>query len=278
MDSKQILFVPGLFALGILVGIAMMRSTDDSTPVENKRIEQTTQDEIIAPVAEVTSYDIRTLHARLDELSDRLERLESRSTEDSDAAELMQRQNPHQLPASMVDTPVTAMSRPLTSDALVRAGLDNATAEDIVRRRNQLELDKLELRDAAVRGGYLGTERYMDELQELIESGTSIRDELGDDRYDRYLFANGQTNRIRVASVMLGSAAEQSGIAEGDLILAYDDQRLFEYTELQNATSQGDRDEFVSVTIVRDDSEQTLWVPRGPLGIRLSMTRLDPDS
>jgi len=166
----------------------------------------------------------------------------------------------------------------LSRDKLIDAGIDSSLADDIVRRRSELELAKLELRDAAIRSGTLGTESYMDDLNALIGQETSLRDELGEDTYDRYLFGSGQVNRVRVDAVMTGSAAEGAGFREGDIVLSYNDDRVFKYTELQQATTEGERDEYVNVTVYRDGQQVLLYVPRGPLGIRLGAARADPDS
>ncbi|MCG7869145.1 MAG: PDZ domain-containing protein, partial [Candidatus Thiodiazotropha taylori] len=156
-------------------------------------------------------------------------------------------------------------------------GVDSVTVEEIVRRRNELDLKRLELRDTAIRGGYIDTERYRDELNELLAQDISIREEFGDDVYDRFLYNNGQSNRIRIDSVMMSSAAEQAGFKPGDMIMDYDEQRLFDYTDLQQATTQGTRDEYVSVTVERDGEQMMLWIPRGPMGVRLTNTRINPD-
>ncbi len=179
--------------------------------------------------------------------------------------------------SSIIDTPVSANARVLDPAHLVKAGVDPATAEDIVRRKNEIELRKLELRDRAAREGYLGSSRYMQELQALVDEDLSLRAELGDDAYDRYLYASGQANRVRVAAVIPGSAAEQAGVKAGDLILRYGENRLFGWRELQQATTRGNRDEYISLSVVRDGQETLLWVPRGPLGVRLSMMRVNPE-
>jgi len=105
---------------------------------------------------------------------------------------------------------------------------------------------------------------------------TSVREDLGDEYYDQYLYANGRPNRVKVASVMLGSAAEQAGMLDGDLILTYGQSRLFEGRELQQATSEGELGEFLSMDILRNGQLISLWVPRGPLGIRLGAARIKP--
>ena len=274
--SKQILFIPGLFALGILTGIAMMHFTADEAATDVDASEAPRS--VPSPFVEVSApqSDLAEIYRQLDALSSRLQVLEAVIDERADSSA----DDTPRVAASNNNTAQPQMAsanRSLSTEKLVNAGLESSIAEDIVRRKNQLELDKLELRDAAVRGGYLGSERYMDELQALLDEDVSLREELGDDLYDRYLFNNGQMNRIRVASVMAGSAAEQSGVSANDIVLTYDQQRMFEYTELQQATTQGDREEFVSMMVERDGQDLMLWVPRGPLGVRLTMTRVDPE-
>lgn len=179
---------------------------------------------------------------------------------------------------SGLEKPATGDSRILSIENLTRAGLDEQLASDIVRRKNQLELLKLELRDRASRESYLGTRRYKRELAKLNTEDISLRDEIGDQAYDRYLYTSGQTNRVRVASVMLGSAAEQAGIVSGDLILNYNGQTVFKWSELQQATTEGQLGDYVSLGVMRDGVELSMWLPRGPLGVRLGSARLDPDT
>lgn len=161
-------------------------------------------------------------------------------------------------------------------DNLVKAGIDAGVAEDIVRRKNSIELKKLELHDRAKRDGYLGTQRYNDELESIGLQDVDLREELGDDRYDEYLFKSKQNNRIKIVSVMLGSAAELAGIQKNDVVLSYDNVRMFSWQELKNATSEGQLGEYVAIDINRDGAIYSYSVPRGPLGIQLGATRLEP--
>jgi C-terminal processing protease CtpA/Prc len=177
---------------------------------------------------------------------------------------------------SSVDIRSTRMNRLLTTKALVKAGLSEDMAADIVRRRNDIELRKLELQDRASREGYLGTTRYSRELTAVVEEQITLREELGDAAYDQYLYANGMPNRVKINSVMLGSTAEEAGVKDGDLVLTYADQRVFEWTELKNATSEGELGEYVNMDISRDGQPMSLWVPRGPLGVRLGTARVAP--
>jgi len=159
---------------------------------------------------------------------------------------------------------------------LIRGGIDPSLAEDIVRRKNSIELKRLALQDRATRDNYLNTQRYFDELVEINKQDVTLREELGDDRYDEYLFASKQNNRIRISSVMLGSSAEQAGIKKGDIVLSYNNYRMFAWQELKDATSEGQLGDYVSISINRNGEIYSFSVPRGPLGIQLGATRLEP--
>jgi len=161
-------------------------------------------------------------------------------------------------------------------DNLIRGGIDASLAEDIVRRKNSIELKRLALQDRATRDGYLNTQRYFDELVEINEQDITLREELGDERYDEYLFNSKQNNRIRISSVMLGSAAEQVGIQKGDIVLSYNNNRVFNWQELKDATSEGQLGEYVSISIYRNGEIYSFSVPRGPLGVQLGAARLEP--
>jgi membrane-associated protease RseP (regulator of RpoE activity) len=161
--------------------------------------------------------------------------------------------------------------------ALRSAGVADDVAEEIVWLQGQEELDRLELRDQALREGWFGTDRYRAELSEISAQGPDLRADLGDDVYDRYLFAAGEDNRILVEGVIAGSVAEEIGLQPGDIIERYDGGRVFTFGELRRATSEGTRGELVDVQIRRaDGSVVQSWVPRGPLGVRLDLTRAEP--
>lgn len=279
--NKQLVLIPGLFALGMLVGITIMNSRSPDEPVDNAAEMQMSPEPESAPSANPfassqtrTSNDrLQAMQAQIDRLSERIVELERHTSAAADEAESDDEM------ASQTANTGASQSAPkyvLTAERLVKAGINQERADDIVRRKNDIELKKLELRDRATREGYLGTGRYNRELNELTAAEISLRDELGDDDYDRYLFASGQNNRVLVTSVMIGSQAEFAGIQDGDIILSYDDRILFEWSELQQATTQGERGEYVNVNVWRDGQLTNLWIPRGPLGVRLGATRREP--
>ena len=285
--TKKLILIPGLFALGITVGIALMYylgnenrhnaaeplQTSDLLPVE-------ADDHPMASAFVITqksdSERIQALEQHIHSLNIRIEDLERVSESINDQDEINKKGALTFDSRSTVDTPVSSLNPAVTTDNLVKAGIDMELAADIVRRRNEIDLKLLELRDRASRQGYFGTERYAEEMQELRDQSPSLRDEIGDEYYDNYLFTTRQNNRVRAVSVMMGSPAELSGMKDGDLILNYDNRQLFNWNELQDATSKGERGEYVNVTVMRNGQLHNLWIPRGPLGIRLGAVRVKP--
>ena len=166
--------------------------------------------------------------------------------------------------------------RTFTTDRLIKGGVSSAVAEDIVRRKSAIEIKRLELNDRATRENYMNTQRYFDELASIDTSDVNLREELGDQQYDEYLYTSKQSNRIKILSVMLGSAAEQAGLEKNDIILSYDDKRMFTWPELKQATTEGELGAYTSINISRNGEVFSYSVPRGTLGIQMGATRLSP--
>lgn len=164
----------------------------------------------------------------------------------------------------------------LNEAALVAAGIDAQLASSIVGRQAAVEMKRLELRDEAIRDEWFGTQRYFEALEDINAATSSLREEIGDQAYDRYLYAIGEDNRIFVTSVIPGSPAEQAGVRSGDVLLNYAGREVFSGGELQSETSAGQRGEPVTVRVRRNDSIIELLLPRGPMGVRLDSARLRP--
>jgi len=160
--------------------------------------------------------------------------------------------------------------------ALIAAGIDATTANAIRRRRDELMLSEIYLRDQATREGTLDTPDFAAQMAEIERQRTSIRDEIGDDAYDRYLAALDQPNRVAVGEVMLESPAAAAGIQPGDVVLRYADQRIFAPDDLVTATRGGTAGETVQMEIIRQGQLFQIEVPRGPLGVSIAASRGDP--
>ena len=151
-------------------------------------------------------------------------------------------------------------------------------ADDILRRINEQYYRRLELQNLIQRRISPDTQQYREELRELNRNIISLRSELGDDRYDKYLFVSGQNNRMKVISVINGSPAESSGFQEGDVILFYDNKKILNLSDMREATLTGEIGQFTTVGILRDGMPLSLTIPRGTLGLQLEAIQLDPAS
>lgn len=157
-----------------------------------------------------------------------------------------------------------------------RAGIDPDTVTQIRQRFEQIEMDRLYLKDRAQREGWSGTARYSNEVAKIEERRSEVRHSLGEPGYDAYLYANGDPNRVSIRELLTGSPAGTAGLRVGDVVLRYDGKQVFTTRELQNATAAGRSGENVPVEIERDGQSMTLYVPRGPLGVYLDMQRRAP--
>ena len=159
---------------------------------------------------------------------------------------------------------------------LVAAGIDEQTARDLQGRRDQQQLARLELFDQAAREGWSDSDQLQQRLTELNADRVNLRDELGEDAYDRFLYESGDTNRVGIASVISGSAADSAGLEVGDSIVSYDNQRIFRVRELQQATRAGVKGEYVQVLFDRGGQLMNADLLRGPLGVTLETSAVEP--
>lgn len=160
--------------------------------------------------------------------------------------------------------------------SLVSAGVDPLVAEQIKQRSDQWTLQRLELVDQATREGWRQSDQFSERLAALREERPSIRDELGDSGYDRYLYASGESNRVQISNIITGSAAQIAGMENGDVVFSYANRRVFTIRELQRATSEGSRGEPVLLEVLRSGEQINIELPRGPMGVTLTGKRVEP--
>ena len=268
----NILLLPLLTALiiGIAVGFFASWQNNPQTEMEDITDISITEKPATAFSVETDKQRIIRLEQELITLKQRIQQLEENVVSVSDENTSQTEQEKNETDSG------TSKPEPLNKEQLISAGVSESLADDILRRKSEQEYKQLELRDRAIRDGYFRSGQYYKELRELNSNALSLRNEIGDDAYDRYLYQTGQNNRVQVSSVMLGSPAEQTGIQQNDIILSYDNQKVFDWHEVRRVTTKGELGEYVMVDVLRDGQIINLMLPRGPLGVKLDSTRMEP--
>ena len=159
--------------------------------------------------------------------------------------------------------------------ALIESGMDSIQANQLKLFFEQLEMERLYLRDQSAREGWDRT-RLRDEMQSLADKEDALRERLGDSAYDAYLYASGRPNRVAVTSVLASAQAGQVGIMPGDHILRYDSHRIYNWRDLREATTSGDISDTVEVEVERDGEALQFYLARGPMGIRMDSISVAP--
>ncbi|MFK7852634.1 MAG: PDZ domain-containing protein [Granulosicoccus sp.] len=268
---------------------ALGSSTDNTNPPDNHAEQLPTLAEIESMRADLdnaiasASAERSQLAGSLAQLTQKIEKLESDAFYESALPEGHSQfftESSEALPAESETSSFTRrrsrLSSERTVEALLSAGLDVQTANDIQARRDQFQLARLELFDQATREGWVESDGFNDRLSELEDQRVNLREELGESAYDEYLFESGSNNRVGINSVINGSAAQLAGLQVGDVVMSYANERIFNTRELQASTRSGSRGEYVQVSFKRDGQMLSADLPRGPLGVTLRGTREAP--
>ena len=283
--GKTLLFVGGLAAgVGVMVAASVFQNTSQFPDAANVGAESSVQVQpsnspfavkkeqstepsdlvVLSPNAESGAPDVALLLQRIELAERRIEELETSVAE----VEFQQIHSTSEfLPNGQANVQQAARQDSATN--LLGAGFELATVEEIQNIRNDLQLQRLDLRDRATREGWIGTDRFRDEQREL-RNGSRLRETLGDDDFDKFLLAEGRDNRVRIESVIENSAADLAGIEVGDIVMRYADERIFSFRDLQRSTTEGERDQPINIRISRDEQMLDFVIPRGPMGVTLS--------
>jgi C-terminal processing protease CtpA/Prc len=153
-----------------------------------------------------------------------------------------------------------------------RAGNSNRSVEQI--EASGLTIDEYEALDLKAQQMYVSEfeaqwlrrrERFQ-RSDHNPDSMELLREGIGDDAFDRYLYASGRSNRVKLNRVIKGSAAEQAGLNRGDVVLSYDDKRVFRRKELKRLSYEGEPGESVVLRVKGQDGNITqMVIPRGPI-------------
>jgi PDZ domain len=144
-------------------------------------------------------------------------------------------------------------------ERLVAGGFSPDRAAWIQQRTAQLTLEAMQAQYTARREGQPPSA--------ALDPERTLRTELGEADYERYLSALGRPTKIGVFNVLAGSPGERAGLSAGDEIVSYAGQRVFDMSQLNSLTFEGSPGESVVVDIVRDGQSMQVVVPRGPIGI-----------
>jgi membrane-associated protease RseP (regulator of RpoE activity) len=145
-------------------------------------------------------------------------------------------------------------------ERFIAAGITPERAQWIVARSEELRMQALQEQYDAAREN-----RPIDPA--LAGRMTTLRNELGDTDYERYLQALGLPTNVQVGRVLATSPGAQAGIKAGDQIVSFDGERVFDMRDINRLTLEGEPGQMVAVDVMRDGQLVQLYVPRGPIGI-----------
>jgi hypothetical protein len=143
-------------------------------------------------------------------------------------------------------------------DRLVAAGFAPDRAEWINRRTQELRMQTMQSQYEARREG---------RPPPADAEASTLRAELGDQDYERFLSAQGRPTSVNITGVLASSPAERAGLQQGDEIVSYDGKRVFDVQELNELTLRGTSGESVVVDVRRNGQNLQLVLPRGPIGV-----------
>jgi len=157
--------------------------------------------------------------------------------------------------------------------ALRDQGIDASRATWLEERFEELQMAELYLRDEATREGWLGTPRYRNELLKLRDE---TRESLTEENYDLLLYAAGRNNRVIIHDLLKTSPAAAAGVEPGDIVLRYGDQKVLTPRDLILGISNGALRGTVPVDLWRNGERVRVYLPPGPLGVRMEGVRRFP--
>lgn len=99
-------------------------------------------------------------------------------------------------------------------------------------------------------------------------ANNTLREQLGDADYERYLNARGAPTSVPINQIISGSAADIAGLEPGDKLRSYAGERVFNSRELATLMVTGQEGENVLLEVERNGDLIHLTIPRGPIGIR----------
>lgn len=265
---KKVVLVVVLLAAGVAIAMYMRRPAEVAPAVAFQPQAGASAEVRIADLERALAAQIdrsRTLEARIVGLE---ERLRGAGTAGAGAAgadgrpdaeriaqvrERLRQEGPPDVAA------LRERQRERQLERLVEAGFTRERAEWIDRRVEELEYQAMQAQFEAQRGGRPG-QAGPDVLR-------TLRSELGDPDYERYLRGTGRPTEVQVLDVLASSAAERAGLQPGDQVVSYAGTRVFDMRELNALAREGNPGETISMEVRRNGQTMHVQVPRGVLGV-----------
>jgi len=278
---RNYLFIAGSLGIGILIGYLIMPGSGPEQTSVDKGEDPAPPAFSLSPEQVIDAESLAVLQHELQQARQAREQLETRLEVLQIRAEELERAGDRE---AAITTTTASGNRQTETAPLVRssvqtlidAGISEDQAAWIQERLDEIELQKLYLRDRATREGWLEEPRYNKERREYLNAVTELRDEVGDDAYDRLLYTLGRANRVVIQDVLQNSPAAQYGLQGSDQIIEYDGQRIFGSKELSSLVTQGSSGVMTLLRVKREGAVHDIYLPRGPLGIRMSSARVAP--
>jgi hypothetical protein len=269
------------FAAGLAAGIALGALAIWLAPDPNGGRASSPPGAAAGPQVDVEGdVEVALLRAEVEELRSKLEALErggawdEAGVPDESAEEEAARAAAGLPTADELRALRKAPAKPwFDEEELLAFGISEREVERIRLRWEQYVMDKLRA-SADVEGkGHKEMQRNRMALAALAQG---VREDLGDDSYDAMLYASGANNRVVIADILSTSPAAEAGLQQGDQVLRYDGQRIFNPLVLQKLVKAPPQGETVRMEVLHDGEPVIHYVPRGPLGIQLDPMNKPP--
>lgn len=157
------------------------------------------------------------------------------------------------------------------TDRLLAAGFSLQRIDWLRSRTEELRVE----RERLAHEGAIGDANLA--LAYVVDPDLDLRNEIGEDEYDRYRQGLGRPTGITVQQVLQGSSLVGADLRPGDVIIGYAGKRVYNEAML-NASVSGNRlSGSTTMDVLREGQKLQLVVPSGPLGLQNespSMSRL----
>ena len=159
----------------------------------------------------------------------------------------------------------------------LQAGVSAGVFEQLQRHVEQNQLSLRELRQQALREGWINSPEYRQKSSISGDPTRGIRAAFGDRVFDLYLFFTHRPNRVLLKTVSANSPAALAGLQAGDIITRYASRNIYSVFGLRRAFEDGEAGDTVLLEFLRNGRALSTTLPRGALDASLQMVRLDPD-